>query len=138
MRSRGSPALLVLLLGCGPGLDAELAEPLVGEWRWVETSGGLTGETRSDPSHRWHLRLDRDGSILEEYEGRPAASGTYRVRAGAPDPPGAGSLTLELMGDDVVLVQDQPFAVRFLGDSLQLSSALYDGFGYRFVRVPGS
>ena len=66
-------------------LDARTADVTqavaAGDALWVATTGGLTGETRSDPNHRWRLVLDRDGTVREDYEGRPPATGRYEVES---------------------------------------------------------
>jgi hypothetical protein len=130
----GSLALVLLgLIACGdregPGEGL-----LVGEWQWLETSGGFTGEIRTNPEHRWRLRFDRDGSVREEYAGRPAASARYDIST-SDGPPAGDARMLELRGDDLVMIQDAPFQVSFVADTLLLRSVAADGFDYRFLRV---
>ena len=125
----GRLALLLLLCACGA--DGTL---LVGEWQWLETSGGITGETRANPDHLWRLRFDRDGTVHETYAGRPPASGAYDVEA-APGAAADDPFVLELSGENLVVGQDTPFEARVLADTMLLSATAADGVSYRFVRI---
>lgn len=129
-------ALALATLACGPDPETVLGGRIVGEWHWIATTGGLTGETRTDPNHRWRLALDRDGAVREDYAGRPSATGLYELEsAPGAGTPGVSSVTLKLSGAQLVMVHDQPFALTLRGDTLLFGSSVYDGLSYVFVRA---
>ena len=134
MRAAKLSLLLVGLVACGSE-GAPSTALLVGEWRWLETSGGFTGETRTNPDHRWRLRFQAGGTVREDYAGRPPATGRYDVEAGRGTAQGRDVLTLHLGGSDLVMIDDQPFEVTLRADTLVLGSIVSDGFMYRFARV---
>lgn len=128
-RSAGLLGLVFVVAACSTGLDPEI-EDLVGEWDWVESSGGIAGLTLTPAStgetmtlrftESGVVELSRDGAVTStsDYTVSTAEDGKSRTVAYTASPFGFPSQTLGFDGEDVMV----------------LSDPCCDGFTYRWVR----
>ena len=123
---------LLPVLGCGGDGPAGVPD-LLGTWEWVETSGGIAGDSRvprvEDP--RITVRFDSGGVAEFRSDGEVAREQSYRL-----------SNEVTIFSPDALPVlyfddEDVGRAVRIedAGATLILSDNVYDGFSLRYERV---
>ena len=116
--------------GCGDPVALTTAELLEGSWTWVESSGGITGETFTPEStgETMTLRFVGADSVELTRNGVLAVATIYQ-------------LLLQDDGGTIVIKYAQslfgfPSQGLFVGDEeLILRDGCCDGFVYRFQRV---
>jgi hypothetical protein len=134
-------AAAILALGavaCQKTTLAPPAEGLVGEWNWVQSRGGFTGNQTETPastgtSRRWAFRADSTFTqyVVQQGVAKPAQAGTYSlgvarsIYTGQP----ARALTIRLG-------QPQTYLLSGVSSSrLVLADNAYDGFGDTYERL---
>jgi hypothetical protein len=120
-----------LISGCGGAAAPD--GPLIGEWRWVSSSGGWLGDTTRAASPDRRLVFNSDGSF--SLDGAASNSGgVYTVRA-SEESSGEVVDLLEFSMKISALDDDSAFVVILAGDTLSLASPWTDARDHRFVRV---
>lgn len=132
------PAVIAAALALTtPGCQKTETPPqgLVGEWSWVASTGGHTGQTYTPAStgttRRWLFRADSTFRLTETRQGvaQPVQAGTYSlgvvrsIYTGQP----ARALTIRLG-------QPQTYVLSELGDRLEVADNFYDGFADTYER----
>ncbi len=132
---RALPFLAVAVVLASGGCASTDAAPadLYGTWEWMDTSGGIAGETRTagpgDP--RITVELKADGTAVFRRNGVEARTQRFRV---------VSEMSIYHGTEMPVLYYDEEDLGRVVqvfdgGTILTLSDNVYDGFSLRYRRV---
>lgn len=130
----------VLALGvsaCQKTTVSAPAEGLAGEWSWVESRGGLTGNQTYTPAStgttvRWILRADSTVQINTTRQGlaQPIQTGTYSLGMGRSIYSGQPGRLLTLR-----LAQPRVYLLSELGSRLVVADNNPDGYTTTYERL---
>ena len=136
--------LLVMLLTWGCKQD-ELHHPIVGEWRWVSSTGGIAGWTLKPKNNDEHILHFTEDGIFDVYTNSVLFySGSYRLTG--TESIYSGSQELSLVIDRFVrhkkdTVNYYPYFPmngtiirKFSNKELELADNCYDCYGHSFLR----
>ena len=123
--------LAVLLVGCSTSTtEVELTDRLVGDWLWLDATGGIVGVTRTPTSEGYNQSLrfyeSREVELFRDGVSQARTDFTYFVTDdGGSDNIAYGQGLFGFTSSGVVLIP---------GDTLLLSDPCCDGFVRRWVR----
>lgn len=120
--------LLILILGCETPEMEKVSQPLIGEWLWVESSGGFAGTTiLPKDNERVLLAFHKNGTFTIKLNGKETETGNY---------------TVELQPS--IFNQEQTYLLvykngisqgfQFEQKKLYLTDEVYDGFSHTYVK----
>jgi hypothetical protein len=123
-------AVTITVSACGSSTEPSTAEQIQGSWGWVESSGGITGQTQTPESTGQTMQLRFLASAVAELyrNGALQASTGYSI-ATVED----GQSEHVVYDESILGFASQ--SVAFDGiDVLLLTDPCCDGFAYRFER----
>ena len=138
-------SLLTMSSGCKKNKDANplgLDNKIFGEWEWVSTIGGLTGNQTSTPASTgvtttWVFKSD---STFQQYDTRQgvsrlAESTTFSIRSARSIYTGQTTQTLRINRHvSGPTVQPATFIIQEIGTQLKIADNFPDGFGQTYHR----
>ena len=118
-------------MACSNAIAPTTQQLLEGDWTWVESSGGITGGTRTPASTGETLSLRFLGSDSVEVTRNGASQGatTYQLRS-----TDSGATTFIDYAQGILGFDSQELSLTL--DILLLIDGCCDGFAYRFERAP--
>lgn len=133
-RAAAAAVVAALTTACVGSLVGVSPSDLDGEWRWVRSTGGITGGVRTPDTegHGYELEFAGDSVVLR----RP---GVFEVVAWIGYTLGVGGEGTALAGQDVIRYDVSLFgfdeqAIERVGDELIMTDPCCDGFTWEFVR----
>ena len=117
-------------MGCNDPIAPTTQELLEGDWTWVESSGGIAGETRTPTSTGETMSLRFLGAGSVELTRNRALEGATTYQLQSSD--GGATTTIEY-AQGIFGFASQGLSVT--QDELILSDGCCDGFVYRFERA---
>jgi hypothetical protein len=127
-------AVAALTAACTGSPTGVSQSELEGKWRWVRSTGGITGGVRTPDTegHGYELEFEGDSVVLR----RP---GVLEIVAWTGYTLGVGEEETALAGQNVIRYEVSPFgfdeqAIDRVGDELTLTDPCCDGFTWEFVK----
>ncbi len=122
--------LSIVLISCDDK-PTEIVNPIVGNWRWVQSCGGIAGACiyADSVDYTRTITFDYNSNFYELRNGSVTFTGKYRIVR----KPVWGADT-----SDVIVITDYPFEMEIdyiRNDSLSLNDICYDCFGSIYVRL---
>lgn len=125
--------ILLALSSCSDKDKVERRDELVGDWKWINTTGGIAGVNRvPEDGEIVILKLNNDYSFSQIDKGVEVRSGTYTL----------GNKTSMLFNKEmpVLTLNNSTDLMYSLAESesglfLHLNEDYHDGFNYIYVKV---
>lgn len=71
---------LSCLISCSTTTDHDSADQIIGEWVWIESSGGLAGTTETPESTEKEIRLQISNNSIKQFiNGTLESDRTYKI-----------------------------------------------------------
>ncbi|WP_367755929.1 hypothetical protein [Flavobacterium sp. WC2430] len=121
-------ALIFTLFSCSTSESTMVANSIVGKWDWVQSSGGITGETTTPSSTNKSMSVEISKSEVKTYEnGNLTTTESYSIQAKESIFGGKKPMLVYLSGKP-----SQSFSVE--GAKLFLSDECYDCYQIEYVK----
>ena len=123
---------VLTLTGCVPsGESEENTTPLIGKWKWIQSSGGFAGETVTPEStgESRSIEFGEMGIVTFYTNGEVTLSSTFRTDA---------EKTIFAEDPQPVLYVEGYFMYAYsfpYFDQLELSENVYDGYSHVYIKL---
>lgn len=120
--------VLLFLASCSNDEPQIKANELVGEWKWVRTTGGFAGVNQTPAEGEVKmLQFNNDYAYQKTNNGTVVKSGKYLLGT-------TESMLFNKEMPSLTLDSIETYLYAYDGDVLTLSEDVYDGFSYQYIR----